>query len=212
MNLYHQLGAVAVCCTLAGTVLGGNDTPPPWAGTGLVGNSTHWRWDFQGGPVPPFAGTGFGPPNTPPPIVTGGVWAPNAGTDGGWLLPAGGTLTIDVFNFPDPNEFKLIWIQYHLLGTPGALTPPPQIQVNFLGTFAQPWGTPTITTTPDGGLIGAQGFRFPFNPPLEVFTLTNAGSTPIIFEWITIDTICTPTPGAGAALLLGGAALLRRRR
>jgi hypothetical protein len=211
MKLHQSLlGAAAICCTLAGAAFAGNDTPPPWAGQGLQGNSTHWHWDFQQGPVGPQVGTGFGPPNAPAPVVTGGTWVPTAG-NGAWMLLPGESITIDLFNYPNPNDFKLIYIQYHLLGGPLPPTPP-LIQVDFNGTAAVPFGPPTLTPTPDGGLIGAQGFRFPFNPPFEIIHIINTGQTPMLFEWLTIDTICAPTPGAGAAMVLGSAALLRRRR
>ncbi|MBY0308646.1 MAG: hypothetical protein K2Q09_07885 [Phycisphaerales bacterium] len=208
-----RLGAVAVCCCLAGTVLGGVDTPPPWTGTGIVGNSSHWNWDFAANSTAPFVGVGYGPPNAQPPIVTGGTWAPGMGADGAWVLLPGESITIDMANFPIPNDFKLMWVQYHVFGLPG--TPPlqpPLIQVDSGGVIGQPYGTPTSTLTPDGGLIGAQGFRFPFNPAFEVFRITNNGQSPMFFEWLTIDTICSPTPGAGAALALGSAVLMRRRR
>lgn len=214
MNLYQlTFCAAAAGCAITGTVLGGIDTPPPWAGTGITGNSSHWHWDFGANSTAPFIGTGNGPPNSPPPIVTGGTWAPNMGADGAWGLLPGESITIDMPNFPDPNQFKLIWVQYHIFGLPG--TPPvqpPLIQVDSGGVLGLPYGTSTSTPTPDGGLIGAQGFRFPFNPAFEVFHIVNTGQFPMFFEWLTIDTICAPTPGAGAVLVLGSAALLRRRR
>jgi hypothetical protein len=212
MNLHQlQLGAVAVCCTFAGVTLGGIDTPPPWTGTGITGNSTHWHWEFQN-PNAPQVGVGSGPPNSQPPIVTGGTWVPTIGANGAWGLNPGESITIDLANFPQPNDFKLIWIQYHLIGLAGALVTPPVIQVDSGGIPGLPYGTPTLTPTPDGGLIGAQGFRFPFNPAFEIIHIFNASNTPMFFEWLTIDTICAPTPGATAIMLLGGVAVTRRRR
>ncbi|MFT3685192.1 MAG: hypothetical protein QM783_09750 [Phycisphaerales bacterium] len=213
MNLSHlQLGAIAVCCSIASTVLGGIDTPPPWAGSGITGNSTHWHWDFGANSTAPAIGVGNGPPNSPPPIVTGGAWAPNVGANGSWGLAPGDSITIDLANYPNPNDFKLIWIQYHLVGLAGAPVQPPQMQVEFGGTLAGPYGTPVFAPTPDGGAIGAQGFRFPFNPPVEIIHIFNNTQVPMFFEWLTIDTICAPTPGAAAMMLLGSTALMRRRR
>lgn len=210
MSTFHmRMSAVAVCCAIAGTALGGIDTPPPWAGTGIVGNSTHWHWDFHPGPAPEV-GTGFGPPNGQPPIVTGGQPVPTLG-DGAWVLQPGQGITIDLFNFPNTNDFKLIWIQFHLLPIVGALVQPPVVQVTFGSAQATPWGPGSITPTPDGGIIVSQGFQFPFNPPFEIIQIFNNTQVPMAFEWLTIDTICAPTPGAAGVLALGGVALARRR-
>lgn len=214
MNLHKMLfGAAVACCTFAGVAMAGNDTPPPWAGTGLVGNSTHWEWDFNQ-PNSPFPSSGNGAPNTPPPMITGGTWVPASPTGGSgfWCLNPGESMFIEVGNFPQPNDFKLMWVQYHLWGIPGAVVSQPLIDVVFGPQPGTPYGTWTSTPQSDGSVIGAQGFQFPFNPPFELFRITNPSTVPMYFDWLTIDTICAPTPGAGAALLLGSTALLRRRR
>lgn len=211
MNRYPlTLGAALVCCAFGGAALGGIHTPPPWAGQGLVGGSTHWEWQFHPGPGSNI-GTGSGAPGTQPPVVTGGQPFPTI-SDGAWILPPGQSITIDLWNYPNQNDFKLIWIQYHLLSVNGAPALPPVIDVQFGPVLATPFGPPNVTPLPDGGLIGSQGFRFPFNPPIEIITITNVTPFPMIFDWLVIDTICAPTPGAGAALVLGAAAVLRRRR
>lgn len=203
----YAFGITVVACTLCGTALGGDEQPPPWQGTGIVGNETHWRWDFF--PTAPFIPTGQGPGT---PNITGGTWAPSApgpigGGDGVYCINPGDTVTIGMPNFPITNDFKYIWIEYHYFG--GA---EPVTHAFSGGNTASPYG-PTVTPSPGpgGGLIGAQGWQFPFNPDFEFITISNPGNAPLYLEWLSISTICAPAPGAAALLLLGTLPLQRRR-
>lgn len=196
--------------------LAGIDFPPPWDGTGIVGNSTHWRWDFYPpGPTSqdPLIPVGSG--NGTPQIIpsTSWIWQPSSpfGGDGVICIPPGGIVQIIVPNFPQPNDFKYIWIQYHWFGT-GA--EPATSAVAGGGFTATPYG-PTVTPSPGpgGGLVGAHGWQFPFNPPEELITIRNPDpNNPMYIEWLTINTICAPTPGAAAVMGLGGLLAARRRR
>lgn len=206
------LAGVAVTSTHARA---GIEQPPPWAGWGQSGGTTHWCFDFfppnptGGGPLDPRPG-GFGPGH--PQINLGNsIWQPSSpfGGDGVICIPAGGGLEILVPNYNDPAHTKLIWVQYHFFG--GA---EPVVDVFVPGAAgASPWG-PTVTPSPGpgGGLIGAQGLQLPFCPPFEIIRITNPGPQPIYLEWLCIDTICIPAPGSAAVLALAGMAAMRRRR
>ncbi|MGH7132619.1 MAG: hypothetical protein ACREJO_11795 [Phycisphaerales bacterium] len=189
--------------------LGGVANPPPWQGSGLVGNEVMVRWDFTSISNPvgmSETNVGSGPAQMGGPV--------NFDGSGFLTIPAGGTIVMDVPNFPHPNDFKLVWVQYHIVGGPVFAVDPVigGSAVNSAGitVFATPWGVP-ILVPPQGG-IGAQGLYFPFNPDHETITLFNPGTTPMVLDWLQINTICAPSPCAAAILGLGGLLVARRRR
>jgi hypothetical protein len=214
--------SVLAASALTGTAMGGIVTPPPWTGTGIQGNETSWHWDFtpNAGSNDPSVPTGHG--NGTPQIIPGTGWTilpnnpfnPIPGT-GVLCIAPGATIEIMVPNFPDPNLFKYIWIQYHWFGTGGEPHTGATAPTSAGGTAtAGPWG-PTVTPTPGlgGGLVGAHGLMFPFNPPWEIVTITNPDpNNPMYLEWLHIDTICAPSPGAAAMLGLGTLLAAGRRR
>ncbi|MGH7132618.1 MAG: hypothetical protein ACREJO_11790 [Phycisphaerales bacterium] len=215
------MAAVALA-SAAAPAMAGIDFPPPWTGTGIQGNSTHWRWDFDGQPgsTDPSVPTGNGP--GVPTILPGNhayfpfnPMEPQPNTTSVILIPPGGFIDILVPNYPQPNEFKLIWIQYHYFSAgaePGTLV---------LGGAAAPYGpvitpshpTDPATGAPLPGLVGGHGWRLPFNPPFETIRIFNPDqSNPMFIDWLTIDTICAPSPTAAAMLGLGTLMAAGRRR
>lgn len=219
MTLLSVVAVVAMAAT-AVPAMGGIEVPPPWQAQGITGDETHWRWDFfPPGPTSPDptvpTGHGTGTPQILP--GTGWLWQPTSplGGDGVLCIAPGATIEILVPNFPQPNDFKLIFIQFHFFG--GSV---PVFGASAPGSAGTPvsaiqWGpTYTITPAPGGGSIGAQGLCFPgFNPQFEIITITNPNpNNPLYFEWLTIDTICAPSPAAAAMLGLSGLLAAGRRR
>ncbi|MGH7132620.1 MAG: hypothetical protein ACREJO_11800 [Phycisphaerales bacterium] len=202
----------AAVCLAAGPALAGIETLPPWSQTGIIGESTHWRWDFPTAATAstPTSGTGIGTPQiAPSPDWT---WQPTSPTGGQGVMSIvpGGSVVVTVPNFPRPNEFKLIWIQYHWFGT-GA---EPATSASANGVAAAPYG-PTITPSPGvgGGLVGARGWQFPFNPELETITIHNPDLQNFMYiDWLVIDTICAPSPEGAAVLAIAGLVAMSRRR
>lgn len=230
MTILSVVATVALA-SVAAPAMGGIEVPPPWQSQGITGNETHWRWDFFP-PSPPITTSpldpvGHGAPGTPPPTINGGQWLPTAppqtdptggtipgGGDGVYCIQPGGTITITMPNWPQPNDFKLIFIQFHFFG--GAV---PVAGASAIGPAGTPvsainWGpTYTISPGPGGGSIGAAGLCFPFNPDFELITISNPSPNTFMYlEWLTIDTICAPSPGAAAMLGLGTLLAAGRRR
>lgn len=200
------LSCAATVCTLAGTVYAGNDFPPPWSGWSQTGGQTHWHWDFSN-PSDPLTGQG---PGIPQLTLTGGASFGTGPGGFGIVLPGGSSIDILVPNFDVPEHIKLIWVQTDYVGGPE-----PVIGAEFGPFHGNPWGpTYTPSPSPDGlGLISGSGWQLPFCPPFEIVHITNPfpGTTSFI-RWITIDTICIPTPGAAAFIGLGSLVAMRRRR
>lgn len=208
------VSSIAACMSaglvLAAPSLGGIANPPPWQGSGIVGNEAMVRWDFTviSNPVG-MSETTFGPG---PAQMGGPVVFDGSGT---LVIPPGGTITMGVPNFIQPNDFKLVWVQYHVVG--GAVVAMDPIIGGTADTsagttvVAAPWGTP-VPVGPQGG-VGGQGLIFPFNPSFETITLTNPDPLhPMVLDWLQINTICAPAPGAAAIAGLGGLLAARRRR
>jgi hypothetical protein len=202
------LGTAAVCA-LAGTVYAGNDFPPPWANWQQTGGLTHWHWDFANGPTAPPTGSG---PGLPQLTLTGNAfYSPTGpGGHGGIVLPGGSAIDILVPNYNIPTHIKLIWVQTDYIGGPE-----PEVSASFGAFNGDHWG-PTVTPgpSPDGlGLVSGAGWQLPFCPPFEIVHIANPhpGTTTFI-RWLTIDTICIPTPAGAAVLGLGSLAAVRRRR
>lgn len=179
--------------------------------------TTHQFWGFNEGFVGGFVGdarlvTAEVVINPNPAGVNMLVTVPEPG---GWDLENGRFvgyemwLDITIPNFPNPNQFKEIWVDVGLSrGT-----------VSFLGISAGEDPDSFTFEHLDGPGPSGQadfGFRIFPNPAWETIRIGIVGATcnPAILDYVQIDTICIPAPGG---LLLGGigASLigwLRRRR
>lgn len=202
--------SLTVGLAVAAPALGGIANPPPWQGSGIVGSEAMVRWDFTviSNPVG-MSETTFGPG---PGQMGGPV---NFDGSGFLVIPPGATITMGVPNYIQPNDFKLVWVQYHIVGGAVAAVNPiiGATADTTAGTSvtAASWGTPVLVG-PQGG-VGGQGLIFPFNPSFETITLTNPDPlNPMVLDWLQINTICAPTPGAAAIVGLGGLLTARRRR
>ena len=194
---------------LAGPVLARDLWDPPWDMS--LPNQTYQAWEFTQDPGP-FPTIDENPYGIAELVDYNGTWPDVVeGPDGQLIqtlhIDEPGGLSIWVPNNPDPNLRKLIFWQVTSdksptpTGSPPTTTPPgaslptglPQIQHPNL-----PWytynGLLEIIPNPDGEWI-----HFDFVVSTNI-------------EEIVIKTICIPEPATFGLMILGGLAMLRRRR
>ena len=134
-------------------------------------------------------------------------------TVSGWTLgttSGTGTIILHVPNNPDPNEIKYIYLQITSTKAPSSVTP-------VGGGSGGPYTGGTWSTgvpqwqESNGWYTYNWGLTIEPNPEYEDIAITVPFGTSI--DQIVVDTICTtPEPATMGLLLLGGLALLRRRR
>lgn len=127
----------------------------------------------------------------------------------------------DSLNFIIPNyddlDPKVITVQYKWwIGTG---VQPAGGAVSVILPDGTPFTSLAGTTVPDlpdhpGWLITTHTIALDFCPPFEEIKLFNHPDNPmpLFVDWVCINTVCIPGPGAAALASLGGLMLLRRRR
>jgi hypothetical protein len=199
--------AVAMLAIIVSVSVADDLNPPPWRG--LPGTTTtEWLFNTQNPQPPPdfernpYNREGHGAMMTTEPNT---FWEPFwANRTGVWHLSGG--LNAWLWNRPEPNPLKEIWVQITWWSDlPGMM----------------PIVTERAPGTPDGRLVGdilqLDGWRtstflitLPYNPPWEEVIIRGD----IWVDQLVIDTYCVPEPSTIIALVGGLGSLLafRRRR
>ncbi len=222
-TLLCSASLLVVCASVA---LGGDTAPQP--------GSTFQCWSFSTPslPQPPDPTPFFNPNGVPEfsikgqpqwfpewPGVTGdtkqGVWCLRPQIPG---VPPElqDSLNFIIPNYDDPDP-KVITVQYKWwIGTG---IQPAGGAVSVILPDGTPFTSLAGSTVPDlpdhpGWLITTHTISLDFCPPFEEIKIFNNPDNPmpLYVDWVCIDTICIPSPGAAGLASLGGLMLLRRRR
>lgn len=199
-------------------VLGEDVVPPPWvtdpADPQWEGGSTTFQvWEYAEDPYSaPLYDNEWGMPevmflNATPQIAPGPhlddatgepieIWT--------WHVDGPGGIDILVQNDPRPNDRKVIWVQVTADKSPGPNPP----SSNPPGTTTLPVPVWQLPNSP--WYVYTARIDIPFNPEFEIIHYDFPESTNI--SEIVVDTICVPEPATLSLIVLGGAALVRRRR
>ncbi len=156
-------------------------------------------------------------PAWPPsdPIPKQGVWCVRPFTPG---VPPEfqDSLNFLIPNYDDPDP-KVITVQYKWWADSAA--PPIGGAVSVILPDGTGINNAFGSTVPDGPehpgwWITTHTITLDFCPPFEEIKIFNNPQNPVpmYVDWVCIDTICIPSPGAAGLASLGGMMLLRRRR
>jgi hypothetical protein len=202
----HLVLALAVLLAVPAMAWADDYNPPPWRGDP---GWTYARWEFMTPdlmPPPDQWDNPFGPPELEV-NPFGDGWMPGyQGREGVW--PLSGEIWVDIFNYPEPNDEKWIWVQLTWAPMMGEPTPFPNVEEIF--NEGGPYPGMEIDRQPafpGDWTYSTFLIELPFNPQFETVYIWGD----IYVDELVIDTICIPEP-TSMAMLLGGCVLVLRRR
>ena len=223
-----SLSVVILFLSMTQATLADDVNPPIWRGQEST-TSQVWEFNYDSDPnsyeryyAPDRPAPGGLPPlpDTHATVFPGDPeWMPiddihNSGRIGIWGLS--GWIDVFVNNYDDPNEFKWVWVQLTWASDVVGETPSPTF-INMAPAADLAW---PVTLTDqidwgDGWFTSTYQWRIYPNPVDEVFTISYFDANnraAIIVDQLVIDTWCVPEPATLGLFLVGGLALLRRRR
>ncbi|MBI4580192.1 MAG: PEP-CTERM sorting domain-containing protein [Planctomycetes bacterium] len=204
------LAASLIIVVFVGPAMADDLYPPSWRGQN---GTTMQVWEFSDpNPTPP-PDPMVNPYGTPQAQVWTGIghgWMDEWGNSQG-MWPLSGTIEIWIPNRPQPLPFKDIWVQ--LTWTKQVSSSRPKVWEFASGVI----GTEVQRT-----VLGPTGLPAPYDTwyhsvflihlePNPYWEIVKVDGTLVVDE-IVVDTICYPEPATAGLLLLGGLALLRRRK
>lgn len=175
--------------------------------------ATYAEWGFDNGDNPAAPENYDGPDGADPPQATititgnshgsmGWYETDFLGRDGVWHAELT-EISLEIPNYPLPNEFKEIWIEVGFRGTLiDYSVDDPTTGVTFLGQ--------SVDFLPDGWQILNIGWQIVPNPASETIYIAFQDNGADL-DYVTVDTICVPEPASFVLLVLGALALRRRR-
>lgn len=209
---------VCVCLfCVAGAVRADDINAPSWRGDE---GSTYQQWEFLTDdltPPPDYLYNPYGPPAMTI-YPTHPYWDVWGGMDGVWQLS--GAIGVEIPNNPVGNEYKLIQIQLTWAATfPVPVEPvviieaqdvtgQPVSSIELLGETEIILGPTNETEGGDLWYHTTYLYSIMPNPMIENIYISGT----IMVDELVIDTICIPEPVTLALLVIGGLALLRRRK
>ncbi len=199
--------ALALVTLMVTAAVADDYNPPPWRGEP---GTTYARWEFfePFNPTPPP--DEFENPFGPPALLVnpfGDGWLPDyQGRPGVWTLS--GEIWVDIYNYPEPNPDKFIWIQLTWAPMWNEPNPFPRVEETF--TPGGPYPGEEI----DRQFAGPEDWQYSTflielhpNPDFETVHIWGD----IYVDELVIDTICVPEPGSLWLLASGVLGFVRRR-